>query len=158
MSVIIIPNESPTIVIPENKKVTAHLSRKTAEGIDPTQFEHPVAIISINEPHSPDGVAKLLTGWSGIAVEEFWDVLDDKSPGTITDAIAEGIAWFIIDHYKSSIFIHCRAGVSRSAAIARLLSENGWEAVPGSFFMHANITVYNKIKKHFLPLIETVDK
>ena len=151
------PNEFEKFVLPNHAPLTAHISRAHAERLDPSSMERngrSTRIISINEPFSPDGDATLSGNWDSKLVMRFCDVTDEKIESSITDGMAEDIAEFISDNYRSNIFVHCRAGVSRSAAIARLLSECGWEAAPGSFFQHANILVYNKVKKFLIPKLE----
>lgn len=47
--------------------------------MDPLQFGDQACVISINEPHNEEGLAKLWQGWYKIHVTEFWDIIKEKT-------------------------------------------------------------------------------
>lgn len=72
--------------------------------------------------------------------------------GGITDAQAEQIADFIKEArtLKKNVWVNCHAGMCRSGAVVRVLSELGWElADEHSPERIPNLLVYNKVRKHF---------
>ena len=80
--------------------------------------------------------------------------------GAITDAQALQIAEFIKEarELKKNVWSNCHAGMCRSGAVVRLLSELGWElSDEHSPERIPNILVYNKIKKHFPELFQSWD-
>lgn len=87
------------------------------------------AVISISEPNSFLGLADLREGWFEVLRMEF----DDVDPDTCRDLSnkfmtihqAHVIAAFVdsVAPNVSSIMVHCKAGVSRSAAVAKWIAE-----------------------------------
>jgi predicted protein tyrosine phosphatase len=87
------------------------------------------AVISITEPSSFLGLADLKGGWFEVLRLEF----DDVDPATCFDETdkfmsihqAHVIAAFVdsVAPNVSSIMVHCKAGVSRSAAVAKWIAE-----------------------------------
>lgn len=87
------------------------------------------ALISITEPSSFLGFADLKEGWFEVLRTEF----DDVDPATCSDQSnkfmsihqARVIARFVdsVAPNVSAIMVHCKAGVSRSAAVAKWIAE-----------------------------------
>ena len=125
------------------------MSRDLAEQLNPNMFKDQQlpSMISINDPIAVDGRAKLNRGWWEILTLDFPDILNDQDPSFLSDGDTISLADFIDYNRERSILVHCRAGVSRSAAVVRLLVELGWTPLPGCFFHHANVSVYNKLKR-----------
>ncbi|HZV99473.1 MAG TPA: hypothetical protein VFF74_10835 [Methylophilaceae bacterium] len=90
------------------------------------------AVISITEPGCPDGQARLQPGWHSVLRLEFHD-LDANSPEW---DIAAGQFVFMNEQHAheviefvdrvagevDTILVHCRAGISRSAAVAKFVA------------------------------------
>lgn len=98
------------------------VDRNSAEA---TEGLHNWAIISISEPDCSDGEAKLLEGWHAIHRVAFHDIerqLLEYQLITTTDA--ESIVKFVQAHAENveGIIVHCRAGISRSAAVAKWIA------------------------------------
>lgn len=81
--------------------------------------------------------------------------------GAITDAQAEQIADFIKEARDGgkNVWVNCHAGICRSGAVVRLLTELGWEdeRYQGQPDRIPNLLVYNKIKRHFPELQQSWD-
>jgi predicted protein tyrosine phosphatase len=101
-------------------------SRTAAEGHTPAARW---AVISINEPDAYDGMAKIAEGWHSVLRVSFHDVTM-KSHGL--DALIRHCsvddARQIVEFVRRAapevegFLVHCRAGVSRSAAVAKWIS------------------------------------
>ncbi len=99
-----------------------------------TQGQSDTALISISCPGDP---APLKEGWGALLRLEFHDVLakDDyemaRDDGTVLNIVAfkpshaDMILDFIdsLPHEVGAVVVHCDAGVSRSAAVARFIHE-----------------------------------
>jgi predicted protein tyrosine phosphatase len=141
-------------------KYTTHVSRNVAQKLHPDNFPKETCIISINEPEAMDGEAKLDEGWFKVLRVKFWDVtqdIDHDSMGKIlamTEGQAKEIADFIKENRDRSILIHCRAGISRSAAIAEILFQLGWDDLPTEmrpyFMSPTDTSLYNSHVKKLL--------
>jgi predicted protein tyrosine phosphatase len=86
------------------------------------------AVISINEPEASDGAAKPQSGWHAVHQVAFHDISAPvlNMPYVLMDVgQAQDIANFVraVAPVAAGIIVHCRAGVSRSAAIARWISK-----------------------------------
>jgi len=86
------------------------------------------AMISISEPVSALGEAKLLKGWHAVHRLEFHDIeteRKDESYVLMSEQQAQDLVNFV--HSVASdiegIIVHCRAGISRSAAVAKWIAE-----------------------------------
>lgn len=81
--------------------------------------------------------------------------------GAITEAQAEQIADFIKEARDGgkNVWVNCHAGMCRSGAIVRLLTELGWEdkRYPGQPDRVPNLLVYNRVKRHFPELTQSWD-
>lgn len=148
-------------------KYTTHVSRRIAERLEPSLFPKETCVISINDPGAADGVAKLSEGWHDVLRVIFWDVVEkldglvwgkDAAVDPMTKEQGKEIADFIKRNWDRSIIVHCRAGISRSAAVAEILFQLGWEDFPPihrSPFMFktntslANIHVIRLLREEF---------
>jgi len=83
------------------------------------------------------------------------------SNGAITEAQAEQIAEFIKEarDKRKNVWVNCHAGMCRSGAVVRLLTELGWsdERYKGQPDRVPNLLVYNRVKKHFPELHQAWD-
>lgn len=81
--------------------------------------------------------------------------------GAITPAQGEQIAEFIKEarDQKKNVWANCHAGICRSGAVVRLLSELGWEVADHDLIPDRipNLLVYNRIRKHFPELHQSWD-
>lgn len=107
-----------------------------------------VSVISIRDPGE---VVSNLAGWEKVLSIECHDI----------DCAVEGFKLFsndqaaqIIDFIKDSnfILIHCHAGVSRSGAVAKFISELGYELFT---FPESDNSCYNK---HIYSVLTEVKK
>ena len=103
------------------------LSQRRAEPLRPPRA---AALISITDPHSPPAV--LRPGWAAVLRVSFTDTdpasfADEPldAPGTLGDDEVARMAAFaaLQAHQCRCIVVHCRHGVSRSAAVARAICE-----------------------------------
>ena len=91
------------------------------------------AVISISEPEPSNtllyGPAQLQTGWGQILRLEFHDIDEPEEPYILfTEKQAREIIQFVRecdepDSGITGILVHCRAGISRSAAISMWIAE-----------------------------------
>lgn len=85
------------------------------------------ALISIGEPDASNGLPNLKDGWFEVLRLEFHDVDTDRfeAPGGRFQLMSEEDARRIIgfvEHvapHVDVLFVHCSAGISRSAAVAK---------------------------------------
>lgn len=81
--------------------------------------------------------------------------------GAITEPQAEQIADFIKEarDQGKNVWVNCHAGMCRSGAIVRLLTELGWEdeRYQGQPDRVPNLLVYNRVKRHFPELHQSWD-
>ena len=80
------------------------------------------AVISLTEPCSTDGQAKLADGWHSILRLEFHDITKAEEPYELMSADhAQQIVDFVskVAPEVEGVIVHCRAGISRSAAVAK---------------------------------------
>ena len=113
------------------------MSQRRAERMRPPLA---AAMISITDPHSPQAV--LRPGWSAVLRVAFTDTdpasFADESaaaPGALgADEVAQ-IAAFAAQQARrcSRIVVHCRHGVSRSAAVARAVCEAASLPFPAAY-------------------------
>lgn len=148
-------------------KKTVHLPRALAERLKPEHVEaadmrYKACLISINEPDHD--VAQLQDGWTDVLRISFWDITkripDLRNKDTwlepLNEEEAKTIADFIKEHKDNHIVVHCRAGISRSAAVVRLLVDLGWDfdfSLSHHDMSGYNIHVYSMLKKHFPELL-----
>lgn len=98
-------------------------SRKEAEAMP---ARHDWSVISITEPISAFGQAKLQPGWHYILRLEFHDIDQEEEPYQLmTPEMAYNIVTFVREMAQEArgILVHCNAGVSRSAAMAMWIAE-----------------------------------
>ncbi|HOY70273.1 MAG TPA: dual specificity protein phosphatase family protein [Methylotenera sp.] len=101
------------------------------------------AIISISEPDSAFGEAKLLDGWHALHRSEFHDIEVEMlyEPNVLmTPQHALEIVSFVnaIAPNVEGIMVHCKAGISRSAAVAK------WIATAYKLQFNHEYSYYNK--------------
>lgn len=138
------------------QKFTTHYNRKEAESV--TAFAD-AALVSI---YSSDGSpAKLKRdAWIDVLSLSFDDISKGEyiaaamgyRPPAVWDA--EKIAAFIRKHWNKSIVAHCDAGISRSAAVAKVLKGLGWnyrvpEARQQYALTYANPILVRHLEKRF---------
>lgn len=121
------------------------LSREEAEKVKPLPNS---AIISITDPGSDD--ANLKDGWEYILRQKFSDV----SPSTLSDYQNEGMSkqqaeeavQFIalVADSADVLYIHCEAGISRSAGVASFVQDTYQVPVEGGLSLH-NRWVYRRL-------------
>ncbi len=81
------------------------------------------AVVSISEPDSAFGQAKLMQGWYAIKRADFHDADPQRGCDEPHVLMNEGHAIEIVDFVHSiaphvqTILVHCKAGISRSAAV-----------------------------------------
>lgn len=124
------------------------VSRSTAET---TPGWKDWAIISISEPGFP-GEAKLMRGWHSVCRVHFDDV-DPAIPcgephQLMNEADALKITQFVreVAPHVDGILVHCKAGVSRSAAVAKWISRQFDVPFNHKYERH-NKHVYNMLIK-----------
>lgn len=85
-------------------------------------------LISIGEPDSYDGPPKIIPGWRAVLRLSFHDVSPSKEKDGMdalltyfTEEDAKAVVEFVrrVAPDVEGILIHCRAGISRSAAVAK---------------------------------------
>lgn len=105
------------------------------------------AVISLTEPYSADGQAKLADGWHSVLRVEFHDITEEEEP---YELMSSDHAKQIVDFVRrvapevEGIIVHCRAGISRSAAVAKWIC--GQYRIPFS-------RRYDKWNKHVYELL-----
>lgn len=88
------------------------------------------AVVSLGEPDAVNGLPKIQPGWQSVLQLSFHDVtsdtLDVENRYTLmTDADARKIVHFLreVAPNVEGIIVHCKAGISRSAAVAKWICE-----------------------------------
>jgi predicted protein tyrosine phosphatase len=110
----------------------AYVSRREAESrVGSAEW----AIISISDPfHYP---AMLKGGWHSVLRLEFSDILQESKMSVLFSEIdAQSIRKFVKhadENGCAGILVHCKAGVSRSASIAKWVAEKFGLSVDSSF-------------------------
>ena len=106
------------------------------------------AIVSITEPEV--GQAKLMQGWYAIHRSEFHDAEPQKAVRDPMVVMMEEQAIDIVDFVHSvaphvnAIVVHCKGGISRSAAVAK------WIAETFKLPFNHQYSLYNKYVYHQL--------
>lgn len=83
------------------------------------------ALISLGEPDAAEGDPKIQDGWHDVLRLSFHDITPDTlvegSYTLMSDADAQAIVSFVkeVAPQVEGIIVHCRAGISRSAAVAK---------------------------------------
>jgi predicted protein tyrosine phosphatase len=107
------------------------------------------AIISITKPGR--GPANLRWGWCGILRLSFHDLSTEErrnsSRQIFSHEQAREVWTFVDDHapFVDGILIHCDAGISRSAAVAKAIAERYALSFPVGYDMH-NRLVLSKLQ------------
>jgi len=86
------------------------------------------AVVSISEPDGAFGMARLLPGWYAIHRVAFHDIdaeIRDEAYVLMNVGQAADIVAFVesVAPHVSGILVHCKAGISRSAAVAKWIAE-----------------------------------
>ena len=153
-------DEIPTV---SNDVLLAVVGRREIAFIPVVDKDNTV-LISIAEPNDGNFVTQETKDtYTECLSVEFWDILtpweimDTIIYDVIPDAIAKDIRNFIERHKDKQFVIHCKAGVSRSAAVACaiecIVNYNGDEVeynkgdseIKSHWRYHPNPTVYDKI-------------
>jgi len=84
-------------------------------------------MISISEPDSAFGEAKLLSGWHSVHRSDFHDIeveIEEEPYVLMTPQHALEIVNFVhtLAPQVEGIMVHCRAGISRSAAVVKWIA------------------------------------
>lgn len=146
------------------RKFTMHYPRRAIDGH--TIKAKNCVLVSLRDPGTPR--VKACASFIEVLELEFHDLPRDYSEMSIFSEMSEeelkevkarwiaphrdhakAIAEFIRKHEDKSILVHCEAGVSRSAAVCRVLEEMGWEYRPITSFgtSHANPLLVRLLKK-----------
>ena len=106
------------------------------------------ALISLNDPGAKDGDAMIPDGWHEVLRLSFHDItpetLDLESSYTLmTDKHAQAIIDFVreVAPNVNGILVHCRAGISRSAAVVKWIT-NEYQLPFNSNYEKYNAFVY----------------
>lgn len=106
------------------------------------------AVISISD--AAHGPAQLKPGWRNVLRLEFYD-RDKPTLGltTFNDTHAKAILDFLelVAPHVDGIAVHCFAGISRSAAVAKFIAEMFRIEVPGNF-AQPNQLVFETLQAH----------
>lgn len=122
-------------------------SRQSAEALEP---QPDWAVISLNEPDTFDGSARLQQGWHSVLQLMFHDTTPAREYEEVVAHMTAEDARQIVEFVRrvapevEGILVHCRAGVSRSAAVAKWIS--GAYRIP--FDRH-----YKQFNKHVYALL-----
>lgn len=127
---------------------TKFVSRVIAE-ITPGQ--NSMAMISITEPFTAFGIAKLKDGWHSVLRLEFHDIeipVFDAPYVMMTMEDAHAIIDFVhqVSPNVESIVVHCRAGISRSAAVSKWIAET-YQLPFDHDYQHYNKHVYQLLSE-----------
>lgn len=118
-------------------------------------------VISLTEPNSEKisiTHPESFYGFHSILEEQFWDLEEDFNDyKVLTDAQGASIRKYIEEHKDKQFVIHCRAGVSRSAAVGlaveclvnyegdRYAHATSHSDIKGFWRYAPNLTVFDKI-------------
>lgn len=137
MTSIILPSEAPKILLPIKLEHTHFLARRDAVKLSrehnatswkPHQLHNKrVALIAINSPE--DGHSEVASSlWTDVLQLLFDDVDPNKDNVTrytlFNEQLADQILDFLLKHERDvdAVWVHCYAGISRSAAVASVIS------------------------------------
>jgi len=128
---------------------TRHVARTVAEREPPDPC---TVVVSITDPDLPP--ARLADGWRAVHRAAFHDVVSRNDPTlvAITPTQAAAIVAFLEAwHHEPEeveLLVHCEAGLSRSAAVARFAAE--WYDLPLPHepdYPHCNIEVISQLRR-----------
>lgn len=134
------------------RKFTMHYPRRAIDGH--TIKAKNCVLVSLRDPGTPR--VKACASFIEVLELEFHDLLSEEELKEVKARWiaphrdhAKAIAEFIRKHEDKNILVHCEAGVSRSAAVCRVLEEMGWEYRPITSFgtSHANPLLVRLLKK-----------
>lgn len=101
-------------------------------------------VISVTQPSEPD--VRLNPGWRAVLRLRFHDTDDEDSVLTVFSLVqACAVVAFVAEHATQveGILVHCHAGVSRSAAIAKFIGES--YGIDEFVKKHAGYVRHNKL-------------
>ena len=138
---------SPNLLQPSRLREVRVFSRQDACQLAPLKD---VLVISVYDPE--DGPAPLRRGWLNVLRLEFADI-ERREPDAILfdNSHARAILDALETHWMGmhSLFVHCRAGVSRSAAIGRFTARiAGVELPPHTDYFNRH--VYSTLEENFI--------
>lgn len=113
------------------------------------------ALISINEPDAFDGLAQVASEWHSVLQLTFHDTTPDRQYEEEVMHMTSEDACRIVEFVRrvapevQGFLIHCRAGVSRSAAVAKWIS--------GEFRIPFDRS-YDKFNRHVYELLISAGK
>ena len=144
---------SPNLLQPTRLRDVRVFSREDACQLAPMKD---VFVISVYDPE--DGPAPLRSGWLGVLRLEFADI-ECQEPNAIlfNNNHAQAILDALETHWMGmhSLFVHCRAGVSRSAAIGRFTARiAGAELPPHTDYFNRH--VYSTLEENFVRRLTTL--
>ena len=122
---------------------TLFVGRATAEA---TPGWSDWALISISEPDN-NKKPRILDGWHSVLRVEFHDITSARPDGVLMD---ETHAKRIVDFVRQvapeveGVMVHCRAGISRSAAVAKWISRE-FQIPFGDQYMAFNEHVFDML-------------
>ena len=129
-----------------------HISRLEAESL-PAAAD--IVIVSISEPDAPP--ADLQSGFRDVLRLSFWDVTATvTTPERLYESLTDADAQMIYDALERwhglqeglHLVVHCRAGMSRSAAAARFAAEHYGLALPHApDYVGCNIEVLSRLRR-----------
>lgn len=130
------------------------VGRATAENCGPYSDW---ALISVGEPAASDGPPVIKDGWHDVLRLEFHDVDMDTHAAPDGPYVLMSVedAWQIVAFVErvapriEVLVVHCRAGISRSAAIAKWVARRY-----GLAFNHR----YGRFNRHVLRLLEEAER
>ena len=105
------------------------------------------AVISITQPSDAD--AALQPGWAAVLRMRFHDTDDANSVLTVfNQEHAEAVVKFVREHEANveGILVHCHAGISRSAAIAKFIADTYSLAFPDKYASY-NKLIYRRLNQ-----------
>jgi predicted protein tyrosine phosphatase len=112
-----------------------------------TQADTRWAMISITQPS--DSPAALQDGWYRVLRMRFHDTDDADSVLTVfTKTDAEAVVSFVrsVAEHVDGIVVHCHAGISRSAAIAKFIADEYQLPFPEKYASH-NKLIYRMLNQ-----------
>jgi len=136
-----------------------------------------IVLISIQDPDDPINLNTCHKKWKDFIHLQFFDVTEPtlssgKTLNPISEEQAKELISFILDNKNEQFFIHCEAGVSRSAGVAMALecilkfdgNKNNfnltphpvishWRYTPNYFVFDTIVDLYNNTKSSFIELV-----
>lgn len=104
------------------------------------------AVISITTPAEPDAVLK--PGWHSVLRLKFEDTDDASCAGAFGDGLARTVVDFVrgLEDPVEGILVHCFAGISRSAAVAKFIADTYKLRFPDTYASY-NKLIYRRLNQ-----------